>query len=380
MANKAVSGVRSVGLALALPLLAGPALGANQCAWPAWENYRQHLISADGRVIDTSSSQQITTSEGQSYGLFFALVANDQHSFDRLLNWTRNNLAGGDLDRHLPAWQWGQDKDGQWRVLDSNNASDADLWIAYSLLEAGRLWRRADYLALGHHVLWRSAAQTLRTLPGLGLMLLPGDVGFESTQGWRLNPSYLPPQLLARFALIAPVWAEVAENSRRMLREGSPKGFAADWLMWQTGRGFSADIEGAQGAKGSYDAIRVYLWLGMLAPDARERAALLEHFKPMLAATARLGQVPENVNPDTGKDAGAGPVGFSAALLPLLASDASLAATLSAQRERLKQSPPLADAYYNQSLVMFGQGWDEQRYRFDKDGRLQPNWTSPCPQ
>ena len=32
------------------------------------------------------------------------------------------------------------------------------------------------------------------------------------------------------------------------------------------------------------------------------------------------------------------------------------------------------------ALVMFGQGWDEQRYRFDKDGRLQPNWTPPCTQ
>jgi len=98
----------------------------------------------------------------------------------------------------------------------------------------------------------------------------------------------------------------------------------------------------------------------------------------MIEATARLGYVPEHVDSDTGEIMNAGPVGFSAALLPLLASDASAAAALSAQREHLRQSPPLADAYYNQSLVMFGQGWDEHRYRFDKDGRLQPNWTSPC--
>jgi endoglucanase len=377
MANKSVKVVHSLLLASALPLLAGPALGASQCAWPAWDNYRQHLISADGRVVDASSPQQVTTSEGQSYGLFFALVANDPDSFERLLNWTRDNLAGGDLDRRLPAWQWGLDKDGQWRVLDSNNASDADLWMAYSLLEAGRLWRRPDYSLLGNHLLWRSASQTLRKLPGLGLMVLPGDVGFESGQGWRVNPSYLPPQLLARFALIAPVWAEVAENSRRLWIEGSPKGFAPDWLMWQEGKGWVADTKGRLG---SYDAIRVYLWLGMLANEAPARAALLDHFKPMLEATSRLGHVPEQVDAGSGKDTGAGPAGFSAALLPLLASDVSGTHALSAQRERLEQSPPLADAYYNQSLLMFGQGWDEQRYRFDKDGRLQPNWTGPCKQ
>jgi endoglucanase len=372
MKNKSA---RSRLLAAFLPLLALPAQGASQCVWPAWENFKQHLISDDGRVIDASSPQQITTSEGQSYGLFFALVANDRKSFDRLLTWTRNNLADGDLGAHLPAWQWGRDKDGQWGVLDGNNASDADLWIAYSLLEAGRLWRRPDYLALGNHLLWRSAAQTLRKLPGLGLMLLPGDAGFESSQGWRLNLSYLPPQLLSRFALIAPVWAEVAQNSRRLLIEGSPKGLAPDWLTWHAGQVFFPD---AKSAEGSYDAIRVYLWVGMLATDASERTVLLDHFKPMIEATARLGYVPEHVDSGTGKSMGSGPVGFSAALLPLLASDASAAAALSAQREHLRQSAPLADAYYNQSLVMFGQGWDEHRYRFDKDGRLQPNWTSPC--
>lgn len=362
-------------LALASLLVAGETQGANQCAWPAWEHYRQQMISADGRVIDGSTAQQITTSEGQSYGLFFALVANDRESFERLLNWTRNNLAGGDLDRRLPAWQWGRDKDGQWRVLDSNNASDADLWIAYSLLEAGRLWRRPDYSLLGNHLLWRSTAQTLRKLPDLGLMLLPGDVGFESSQGWRLNPSYLPPQLLARFALITPVWAEVEQNSRRLLIEGSPKGFAPDWLTWKTGGGWVAD---GKGNNGSYDAIRVYLWLGMLATDAPDRAALLTHFRPMIEATTRLGYVPEQVDTATGQATGTGPSGFSAALLPLLASDPSQAVALTAQRERLRQAPPLADAYYSQSLLMFGQGWDQQRYRFDKSGRLQPSWTKAC--
>ncbi len=369
-----MNGVGFLLATVALSFLTQEAEGAPACTWPAWESYRQHLISADGRVIDRSSAQQITTSEGQSYGLFFALVANDRESFERLLNWTRDNLAGGDLDDHLPAWKWGLSAQGKWQVLDSNNASDSDLWIAYSLLEAGRLWRRPDYLQLGNHLLWRSAAQTLRKLPGLGLMLLPGDKGFESPQGWRLNPSYTPPQLLARFALIAPVWDEVAKNARRLWIEGSPKGFAPDWLVWQAGQGAVAQ---EQGAKGSYDAIRVYLWLGMLAPDAPERASLLAHFKPMIDATRQRGFVPEQVTVVTGEPTGTGPAGFSAALLPLLAGDS---AALSAQRERLRTAPPLADAYYNQSLLMFGQGWDEQRYRFDKDGRLQPAWTSSCKQ
>lgn len=61
------------------------------CTWPAWEQFKQDYMSEGGRVIDPSDARKITTSEGQSYGLFFALVANDRKAFDQLLAWTRDN-------------------------------------------------------------------------------------------------------------------------------------------------------------------------------------------------------------------------------------------------------------------------------------------------
>ena len=102
---------------------------AQSCNWPAWDSYKKAMMSSDGRIIDGSSAQMITTSEGQSYGLFFALLGNDKKSFATILEWTRNNLAGGSLEAHLPAWQWGLAKNGKWQILDSNNASDADLLV-----------------------------------------------------------------------------------------------------------------------------------------------------------------------------------------------------------------------------------------------------------
>ncbi len=365
--------IAALALTLCLGLLPLEASAAS-CDWPAWGHYKTAMMSRDGRIIDRSTKQLITTSEGQSYGLFFALLANDRQSFARLLDWTRNNLADGSLEAHLPAWQWGQSEAGKWQVLDSNNASDADLWIAYSLLEAGRLWQWPAYVALGQNMLWRIAAQSLRPLPQLGLMLLPGDVGFDGSDGWRLNPSYLPPQLLSRFASVAPIWAELAANQQRLLIEGSPKGFAPNWLLWTSAGGWAPDPK--DGSTGSYDAIRVYLWVGMLAKDAANRQALQAHFAPMAALTQTLGYPPESVNALTGQSTGTGPVGFSAALLPLLASVDSPAYTV--QLTRVQQDPPAADAYYNQSLLLFGQGWNEQRYRFDKDGQLLPAWVNTC--
>src|SRR5262249_3814760 len=120
-------GVAVMTVALALQLWAG--LCADRSPWPLWNAYVTHFISDDGRVIDPAAGA-ITTSEGQSYALFFALVANDRPLFLRLLAWTRDNLAGGRLGERLPAYKWGRRRDGAWGVLDSNSAADSDLWIA----------------------------------------------------------------------------------------------------------------------------------------------------------------------------------------------------------------------------------------------------------
>lgn len=361
-----------------LALLCMPAVAAasTACPWPAWERFKIQMVSADGRVLDRSDERLVTTSEGQSYALFFALVGNDREAFAHVLRWTSNNLAQGDLARHLPAWLWGRNSQQQWQVLDTNNASDADLWIAYSLLEAGRLWDEPTYAQLGQQMLWRIAAQTVRKLPGLGVMILPGDYGFENDRGWRLNPSYLPPQLFDRFALVDPLWAEMAGNVRRVWLEASPKGFAPDWLLWTPAAAVEPDPE--HGSAGDYDAIRVYLWLGMLANGAAQRDELLHHFAPMVALTMRGGQPPESVDALSEKLSGHGPVGFSAALLPLLATAPGGHAALEAQRKRLHEQPVEPRAYYNQVLALFGQGWDEGRYRFDNNGRLLPAWSAPC--
>lgn len=351
---------------VALLVLSGAAEASGQCAWPAWEQFRQNLISADGRVIDPYEGADITTSEGQAYGLFFALVADDRASFRRLLRWTHDNLAGGDLAARLPAWKWGRDNAGNWGVLDGNSASDADLWIAYSLLEAGRLWRAYGYSSLGAVLLQRIAREEVRQLPGLGPMLLPGREGFddEAAQRWRLNPSYLPLQVLARFAEQPGPWHDMHDGALRLLLETAPHGYAPDWAAWQAQAGWQPDP--VHGAAGDYDAIRVYLWAGMLDDAAPGQQALRDRYAPIVQATVKQGVPPLTADAATGRTTGAGPVGFSAALLPLLAG----APGLDAQRERLRQSPPAPTAYYNQVLTLFGQGWDEGRYRFDQDGRL----------
>lgn len=367
--------VLALAMLVLLPWIA-PQRAVAECGWPAWQAFKADFISADGRVIDRGTGQAITTSEGQAYAMLFALVANDPGTFALLLGWTQDNLAAGSLSGHLPAWKWGRAADGRWQVLDTNDASDADLWLAYDLLEAGRLWYHAAYAALGTDLLQTVAARSVTAIPGFGVMLLPGSHGFADAAGWRLNPGYLPPQLTARLADIAPVWAELAKNNIRLLLQSSPRGFAPDWTDWKSGKGWQVDAE--VGPTGSYDAIRVYLWIGMLADGAPDRLELQAHFRPMAELVTRLGHVPQSIDTVNGRPSAVGPPGFSAALLPLLAATGQHAA-LATQRERLVTSPPAKDAYYDQVLALFGEGWDRGFYRFDRAGRLLPAWDNPCP-
>lgn len=377
--------------ALAAILPAGAWAQACQPAdWPLWSDFQRRFVQADGRVIDHSVAQRPSTSEGQSYAMFFALVANDRAVFDRVWRWSIDNLAAGDIGGRLPAWQWGQRQDGSWGVIDANAASDADLWFVYALAEAGRLWNRADYARDARALLARVAADEVADLPGLGRMLLPGPTGFAlSGPLWRLNPSYLPVPLLRRFALIdrdGP-WQAIAANTVRMIQATAPRGFVADWVAYQApegkAAGFVADPE--KGAVGSYDAIRNYLWAGMTPAGDPARKTLLQALSGMQEATAATDLPPESVDAATGAAKGEAPVGFSAALLPYLAARGA-SDELKRQRTRVQASlpadprapPEQAPRYYDHVLGLFGIGWDQQRYRFLSSGTLKLSWEKAC--
>lgn len=353
--------------------------------WPLWEGYASFCIDDQGRVIDRQGGDR-TTSEGQSYGLFFALVANDRARFDRLLNWTTNNLAGGDLGTKLPGWLWGKSPAGEWQILDQNSASDADLWIAYSLCEAGKLWRQPQYGILGRRMLARIAADEVVDLPGFGIMLVPGATGFHPTKDtWLLNPSYLPLPLLARLAVIDPQgpWAGIAGKVPSLLAKSVRNGFAMDWVSYRATDGFQPASRPGNPAEpgGSYDAIRVYLWAGLINPEAKERAQTLDTLHGMADYLATHGLPPEQINGAGVTVGGNAPVGFSAALLPYLQAKGAKS-LLSAQKARvMAQFDPATNllgklpTYYDENLTLFGLGGNQHVFAFGPDGELQVTWS-----
>ncbi len=355
---------------------------ACETSWPEWDSFKNRLISADGRVTDHSSDAKITTSEGQAYALFFSLVANDRATFDKLLDWTENNLAQGDLASRLPAWSWGKDPSGNWIILDNNSASDADLWMAYTLGEAGRLWNDRRYIALSSLLSNRILLDETKEVPKLGLVLLPGIRGFTpDPKSVRLNPSYLPMQLMNWFANYSgdPRWSALRDTSGKIILASSPRGYAPEWTTYDYERGFIQDGNGDDTDRGSYNAIRVYLWAGMMHKEDPARRRLIDRLMPMGHFIQDHGTPPEFINIMTGITNGTGASGFSAAVIPFLLA-ARLDSAAEQQMARALTSQDSENNYYNQVLKLFALGWKNNIYQFEATGNLSPNWKKKiCP-
>lgn len=220
-----------------------------------WKTYRASHIQEDGRVIDRQNNA-ITHTEGIGYALFFAACMKDEETFQRIESWLEHNLPKN--DQGLYPWKWGDNAKGQWGVLDTNNAADGDLWIAYARLKAAKVFGRDEYRtrALSHI----EAIQTHLLLEENGrLFLLPGYHGFRSAEGILLNPSYYIPFIFETFYR-----ATSDERWRRLIEEGmhilahrySHYALHPDWILY-TPAGYALP---PSRPRFSYDAIRIPLF------------------------------------------------------------------------------------------------------------------------
>jgi len=366
---------------IALLLNFQPVYAFEQCGyWPQWNAFKNNFISEEGRVIDIGSENNITTSEGQSYGLFFALVANDKPMFDKLLNWTEKHLSEGDLSARLPAWLWGKRDNSTYGIIDSNPASDSDIWIAYALAEASELWNDRRYAVLSSVLASRILREETHYLPELGLTLLPAPYGFKIDKStWKLNPSYAPLMILKRFSQLyddSP-WLELHNASATMLLKSAKKGYSPDWILYSSKKGFHFTRK--HNDLGSYNAIRVYLWAGLMADGSMYKRELMNLLEPMAKSISRKGITPLNTYSATGKTSGKGPIGFTSAILPFLeGANKQSAITTQKQKLLLSGSNQLKDRYYDSVLNLFGSGFLEQRYSFDTEGKLITKWELQC--
>ena len=176
--------------------------------------YKENIIQPTGRVIDWQN-HAVTHSEGIGYSLFFAVALNDKRDFYKILNWFEKNI--GFNSKNLIPWLWGKDAQGKWHVLDSNDATDGNMWIAYSLLLAYEKW--------GDKTLKRKALKLIKAIKKYDIyshkgciVLLPGSKFFVSPSHLTINPSYYAPFIFDKFYSYDKdnIWKILSEQSLKI--------------------------------------------------------------------------------------------------------------------------------------------------------------------
>ena len=234
-------------LLLALVMMFSGAVYADQ----DWQQFKTTYIN-NGRVIDAGQNG-ISHTEGQGVAMLLAVKNNDLETFEQVWNWTQRNLQV--REDKLLAWSWSPSQG----VLDSNNASDGDLFIAWALSQAYTRWQEPRYLFSALQISQAIRANLIRKTT-FGTVILPGAFGFEKPEGLKLNLSYWVFPAITELAKLdpAPEWNELKVTGLRLLEQaqyGKWK-LPPDWLLLQ-----DAVTTPTDGDRFGYDAVRIPLYL-----------------------------------------------------------------------------------------------------------------------
>lgn len=265
----------------------------NQCQASAWDDYKSKYLKDDGAIVDTYNNH-MSHSEGQGYGLLFALKYNDKSSFDKILNWTYQHL----YNPKTGLFYWAYHHNAQEPIPDKNNASDGDLFIAWTLLQASKQWNNQDYLKKGE-TLANLLLNLTVTKFGQYNIILPGVNGFYYNSYVVVNPSYYiyPAFLYLQKHTHVKTWKDLNQDGKALLSNlnGQKIKLAPDWLkLYQDGNNMPSEN---WPANSSYDAIRVPLYLYWENPNNQELKVYREYYQNYLENT------PAYVNVLTGQSA-----------------------------------------------------------------------------
>lgn len=213
-----------------------------------WAAFKAAHLRA-GQVTDSFSG--VSHSEGQGYAMLFSAWAGECEAFKEIWAFTKR------LQRPdgLFAWKWEGGK-----IVDENNATDGDIYIAWALLEGAQKFNEPGWIQEAIRIL--DATRLLRVSTKHGEVLLPGLAGFVEPQTAvvRVNPSYWVFPAFEAFKKFhdPDFWARQVETGQRILAYSyfGRRQLPPDWLLL-------SDPVSAYGAppRFAYDAIRVPLFL-----------------------------------------------------------------------------------------------------------------------
>lgn len=242
---------------------------------PAWLAFRHRYLRAEGRVVDDGRGG-ISHSEGQGFAMLLAQRAGDVEAFEAMWAWTRQRLARP--SDALMSWRF-TPRPGE-APHDPNNATDGDLFLAWSLAEAGQRWNRPDFARAGQAIARDILRLATREANGR-LLLLPGVQGFAQRDAVVVNPSYYVFPAFAALERLTgePGWARLRRDGLDLLEQCrfGRWGLPADWVRVPLGAGRVAPAHGFP-PRFAYDAVRVPLYLAWAGEDGAPALAAAHRF------------------------------------------------------------------------------------------------------
>ncbi|MEP0357238.1 glycosyl hydrolase family 8 [Paraglaciecola sp.] len=236
----------------------------------SWSSYVERFYQS-GRIVDTGN-KNISHSEGQGYGMLFAVEADDQERFDEMWDWTKRVLMRPD---NLFSWQYTPcDANNRTCITDKNNASDGEILLAWALLRATKKWQEKKYQKAANKILMAFQEKLVIERFDTAL-IIPGEYGFNKDSTTQINLSYwVFPALKAFDAYFKnPLWNKLIESGLTLMettRFGSTQ-LNPDWTILSDS---SPSIQGAISPDYGFNACRIPLhlvWMGttdtkLLAP------------------------------------------------------------------------------------------------------------------
>jgi endoglucanase len=258
-----------------------------------WQEFKRNFIAEDGRLVDYQN-QDISHSEGQGYAMLLAALNKDMQMFDLVWHWTVFNLAK--RNDSLMAWKWGKKSDNSWGIIDSNNASDGDILIAWSLLNASLVFQRQDLYDSYKKILKDINTKLIKKTGGK-LLLLPAVYGFETDKSIKFNPSYFIFPALAAFAKYNNqdiFWENLYKDSLYFYSQtlAGAYNLPPDWAQFNLQ---TMKVEQIPKMQFSFDAIRAILYLAA----SGEKEELLK-FKSAMELLYKNKFVPASIGRDKG--------------------------------------------------------------------------------
>jgi len=237
----------------------GDGANAEDEAVAAADEFLDRYLEPSGRITRTDQGDD-TVSEGQAYGMLFAVALGDEKRFRNMWEWTVENLQ---RDDSLLSWLWANGA-----VVDDQPAGDADLLAAAALAMAADRFDSPDLLLDAGVINDAIIAHETITI-GNEVVLLPGPWAVHDRV---MNPSYLvTPAMSGLFGwLDDPRWVAIAATSRETLDDLTAEAphLPPDWATVGAsgGQPEAQESPGGESPRYGWEAGRV---LVQLAVDCR---------------------------------------------------------------------------------------------------------------